>query len=70
MLALGKVGMSVPIDDINGAASTIAQLSQDRQMLSTMMDAAAAVGREHSFEKEFAARVRHLAAVVAKASEN
>ena len=65
VLALGKVGMSVPIDDINGAASAIAQLSQNRQMLSSMMDSAATVGREHSFEKEFAARVRHLAEVVA-----
>ena len=65
VLALGKVGMSVPIDDINGAASAIAQLSKNRQMLSSMMEAAARVGRAHSFEKEFAARVRHLAEVVA-----
>ena len=63
VLALGKVGMSVPIEDIDGAASAIAHLSQNRQMLSSMMNAAATVGRAHSFEKEFAARVRHLADV-------
>ena len=69
VLALGKVGISVPIDDINGATLAIAQLSQDRRMICSMMEAATKVGWEHSFEKEFASRVRHIALVLSKISK-
>jgi glycosyltransferase involved in cell wall biosynthesis len=63
VLALGDVGLAVAMDDPAAAARAIRQLAADRDRLATMADAAAAVGRAHSFERTFAARIDHLKAI-------
>ncbi|HEY4221246.1 MAG TPA: glycosyltransferase [Myxococcota bacterium] len=63
VLRLGNVGAGVPIDDVDGCADAIAELHHDRRRLARMIERAAAIGRKHSFEREFAERVDHLRAV-------
>ena len=63
VLALGDVGIAVAMDDPAAAARAIAVLADDRGRLAAMADAAAAVGRDHSFERTFAARIDHLKAI-------
>ncbi len=58
--ALDNIGVCVRMDDVGGAARAIAALADDRSRLASMAAKAAAVGREHSFEREFANRVSHL----------
>jgi len=63
VLALGDIGIAVAMDDPAAAARAIAVLADDRTRLAAMADAAAAVGRTHSFERTFAARIDHLKAI-------
>ncbi len=63
VLALGDIGIAVAMDDPAAAARAIAVLADDRTRLAAMADAAAAVGRAHSFERTFAARIDHLKAI-------
>jgi glycosyltransferase involved in cell wall biosynthesis len=63
VLALGDVGIAVAMDDPAAAARAIATLAGDRPRLAAMADAAAAIGRAHSFERTFAARIDHLKAI-------
>ncbi len=66
VLALGDVGIAVPMDDPAAAARAIAVLADDRGRLAAMADAAAAIGRDHSFERTFAARIDHLKAIAGR----
>ena len=66
VLALGDVGIAVAMDDPAAAARAIAVLADDRGRLAAMADAAAAVGRDHSFERTFAARIDHLKAIAGR----
>ncbi len=66
VLALGNVGIAVAMDDPAAAARAIAVLADDRGRLAAMADAAAAVGRDHSFERTFAARIDHLKAIAGR----
>ncbi|MFS0771750.1 glycosyltransferase [Sphingomonas sp. 1P08PE] len=60
---LGEIGTVVAMNDIAGAAAAIAALDADRPRLAAMADAAAKAGRDHSFEREFGARIAHLRAI-------
>ena len=66
VLALGDIGIAVAMDDPAAAARAIAVLADDRTRLAAMADAAAAVGRAHSFERTFAARIDHLKAIAGR----
>ncbi len=66
VLALGDVGIAVAMDDPAAAARAIAVLAGDRGRLAAMADAAAAIGRDHSFERTFAARIDHLKAIAGR----
>ncbi len=58
--ALGNVGVTVPIDNINALATATASLADDRDRLVEMMRAAAQISQHHSFESIFSQRVNHL----------
>jgi len=45
---------------VDGAAAAIISLSNDRARLVALSTNAAALGREHSFEREFERRIDHL----------
>lgn len=64
VLALGAVGLATPMDDTAAAASAITALNGDRTRLAAMAGTASAVGRMHSFEKTFTARIEHLRSIV------
>ena len=57
---LGEIGLRVPMDSVDGAAAAIISLSNDRARLVALSTNAAALGREHSFEREFERRIDHL----------
>jgi len=60
ILNLANVGLSVPMDDIDGVVSAVEQLAADRARLVQLSQAAAKFSRVHSFEDTFSARVAHL----------
>jgi glycosyltransferase involved in cell wall biosynthesis len=66
VLALGPAGIATPMDDVAAIAAAIARLDADRETLATMAAAAAAIGREHSFDRTFASRIAHLRAVAGR----
>jgi colanic acid/amylovoran biosynthesis glycosyltransferase len=65
VLSLGAVGIATPMDDPAAAAAAIHGLDRNRDLLAAMATTAADIGREHSFETTFAARIDHLRTVVA-----
>lgn len=60
VLTLGKAGVATPMAKPQQAAIAIQRLDRSRALLSDMAAEAAKVGRAHSFDKAFAARIDHL----------
>lgn len=60
ILKMADVGLSVPMDDINGVVSAIERMAADRQQLAQKSQTAATFARSHSFEHTFETRVQHL----------
>jgi glycosyltransferase involved in cell wall biosynthesis len=70
VLDLGKAGIAAQMGNPAGAAEAIQVLDSHRAQLAELVDTAAAVGRENSFEQTFAARIDHLKRVALLASDN
>lgn len=60
ILQQAAVGVSVPMDDVEGVVSAIARLDADRSLLERQSRSAADFSHAHSFEDTFAARIAHL----------
>lgn len=64
VLTLGQAGVATPMGDPKRAATEIQRLDRSRAELAAMAGEAATIGRAHSFDKAFAARIAHLRGVV------
>ena len=61
-------GWCLPMGDVAQMAALIGTLDRDRASVMTHADAALRYARQHDFQAEFDARMRHLAQVVSRAS--
>jgi len=60
LLRLARVGIGLPMDDIEAVVNALARLHSDRDTISRMSRAALAFARGHAFEDTFQRRVDHL----------
>lgn len=63
MSALGNLGLTVPIGDVEALGDAIERLDRDRHKLADMMQASAQFSTDRSMEKTFEARLAHLGAI-------
>lgn len=61
--ALGDVGRTVAMDDIDALVAAVVALSADRPALAKMIRAAAQVSRTHSFEQVVQQRIDHMRSI-------
>jgi glycosyltransferase involved in cell wall biosynthesis len=63
VLALGGGGLASPMGKPEEIAEAIVELDHDRVRLASLIDEAAALSSNHTFEKTFACRINHLRSI-------